>query len=419
MKLFTFLFSSLALLRSTVTAAKQCCSGGADPSGIPYSTFSGRVCRNIGDNGFRMEPLVYQNDTLTWESSFLGCKGNATSITHYDAQTEFRLNAIEGDDPRCDGAVLTIYSQIRAEAGDFKRVKLVLGDGTNCGIGPLQLACEPRACCAEGCQEKPEASSGGRSALCLSESATVEVFQGGLVALKDLQLGDRVKTSTGYEPVYSFGHHDLESSADFLAIHTSNNKRPLEITKDHLLFLRGQVTPVPAGSVRVGDRLQTQDKEGAIVTKIGAIHKQGLYAPLTASGTVVVDGVLASSYVTLQGSAFVHFQGIKTWLSQERFVHVLLSPHRLLCMGLFPALGETYTVNGMPIWVDYGIQYIQTAHNQSFIAEAIMLLAGLFVTGLCFLLEHLFGPSLAPLAVACFVYYCKNIRKSSRAKQVW
>jgi len=420
MKLFSVLLTAVALLTG-VNGQKQCCSEGVDPVGIPYSTLSGRVCRTLGDDSFRFEPLVYTNNSLTWRNLY-GCSGDA-EITYRETYTEFKLNPTsDNPDPRCEGAVFKLYSKIR-DVGDFDKASLVLGDGTSCGNGPFQMSCETRPCCKTGCED-PNADSGGGggSALCFSESATVQVQSSGNVvrevSMQDLKVGDSVQTSSGFQPVYSFGHYDLKSSTDFLMVHTNQNeKNALEITKDHLLFLQDQDTPITAGSIKVGDRLQTEDKEGATVTKIGSVRKQGLYAPLTASGTVVVDGILASSYVTLQGSqddaAFVHVQGVKTWVSQQQFVHLLLAPHRLLCTGLFPALGETYTRNGMPLWIDFGIQYIQTAHGQNFVVESIMLLLGLALGAACFLLESLFGASFAPLAVAALVYYYKNVRRST------
>lgn len=380
---------------------------------------SGRVCRTLGDDSFRFEPLVYTSDGLEW-SGLYGCSGDA-NITYHETYTAFALNPTDDDpDPRCEGAVFKVYSKLR-EFGDFERATLVLGDGTNCGQGPFQLSCETRPCCATQSCEDTNANSNSNSGFsaCFSESATVQVQTKNHmiteVAMKDLKLGDRVQTSSGFQPVYSFGHHDLDSSTDFLRIHTKKNT-PLEITKDHLVFLQDQDTPVPAVSIKVGDRLHNNNKEGAVVTKIGSVHKQGLYAPLTASGTVIVDGILASSYITLQEDAtFVHVsQGVQTWISQQQFVHWLLAPHRLLCLGLFPKLGETYTHKGMPVWIDYGIQYIQAAHRQHFVVEAMMLFAGLALGVVCFLLESLFGPSMTPLVVAALVYYYKNVRQSTR-----
>ncbi|CAB9502309.1 unknown protein [Seminavis robusta] len=81
---------------------------------------------------------------------------------------------------------------------------------------------------------------------CFSKSALVQVANKGDIAMKDLQVGDRVLTTSGtYQPIYSFGHYQTDQKATFLQIHTSTNSssKPLEMTGNHLIFLaNGETT---------------------------------------------------------------------------------------------------------------------------------------------------------------------------------
>ena len=153
--------------------------------------------------------------------------------------------------------------------------------------------------------------------------------------MKELQVGDLVLTgSKNYEAVYAFGHHKQDGLYSFLQVHTKNEQTPFEVTPEHLVFLSGRMNPVRADSIKVGDELRGATS-GARVTKIAHVHKQGLYAPLTAKGSVVVDGIVASSYISLQSSAdeYVELQGGFKVMSQHSFVHMTLAPFRFFCMG--------------------------------------------------------------------------------------
>ncbi|CAB9508229.1 expressed unknown protein [Seminavis robusta] len=102
----------------------------------------------------------------------------------------------------------------------------------------------------------PQSNSPARAAPagnCFSESALVQVASKGDIAMKDLQLGDRVLTASGtYQPVYSFGHYQTDHKATFLQIHTSidsSSSKPLEMTGNHLIFLANGET-VPAKNLQ-------------------------------------------------------------------------------------------------------------------------------------------------------------------------
>jgi len=130
-----------------------------------------------------------------------------------------------------------------------------------------------------------------------------------------LKIGDMVQVADGsYAKVYSFGHKEPDRKALFLQIATDRmmnggdeyEEGPLlEISADHLLYVRKQGIPgnnelVPASMVKVGDALvsPSDDSKEQVVTSIGTVSSLGLYAPLTATGDIVVNGVVASNYVS-------------------------------------------------------------------------------------------------------------------------
>ena len=203
-----------------------------------------------------------------------------------------------------------------------------------------------------------------------SGANTVDVHNKGEISLASVEIGDRVKTAEGrYSPVYSFGHRSEGRNATFLQIYVKGLKEPLEISDKHMLFTwKKQVVQVVQGKrtaskkqviqakdIKLGDKLfvvdykarlmwklnkQIQntgyhgeekivieedgedDDEFGTVTLIETTQRQGVYAPLTLDGPMVVSGVLVSSYVAPfdLSPAFQHFAA-----------HAARAPHRVAC----------------------------------------------------------------------------------------
>ena len=66
------------------------------------------------------------------------------------------------------------------------------------------------------------------------------------------------------------------------------------------MFLDGKQYPIPASEVKVGDELKhlgsTMKMMKLKVTKIDYVHRRGFFSPITEDGTLVVDGIVASSF---------------------------------------------------------------------------------------------------------------------------
>jgi Hint module len=208
-----------------------------------------------------------------------------------------------------------------------------------------------------------------------------------------------------YEPVYAFGHlREKSDPVEFLVIHTfpyDKKRRPLEITGEHMVYLHGKQNPVRADSLRVGDVLRGDHYTGLTVTKIKKVKRRDQYAPLTPHGTLLVDGILASSYISLQEDAREHIElgenGFTVRISQRVMVHMFLSPLRMYCMGITTDFCQTYNEDGLPPYVDLGLQIADWGIRQNVFVQLVGLLVFFLVLSPPVLIEDLAGPELGPL----------------------
>jgi len=111
-----------------------------------------------------------------------------------------------------------------------------------------------------------------------------------------------------WSPFMYWLHADASLQAPFHQLGLDNG-RTLTLTQRHLLYRSSTCQPdgkyevVMAEAVRTGDCLLVQDDEHdadvrvARVAQLRTVQHTGIYAPVTATGTLLVDGVLASCYV--------------------------------------------------------------------------------------------------------------------------
>ena len=234
--------------------------------------------------------------------------------------------------------------------------------------------------------------------LCFSGTSTVQVENVGSVAMKDLSVGARILTQSGsYEPVYAWGHKNPSKAADFLQFQTKESK--LEMTGGHLVFLEGKTNPVRADSIKVGDTLQGNNGK---VETIKMVHREGVYTPLTPSGTVVVDGIVASSYISLQKNAneFVELQGgYSSFMPFHDGLHMAMSPFRMFTMGVSSSLGNVYNEEGIPMYAAYAMKFAKWAEQQNIVVQLVLFLAVGALAGGFLFVENTFGATHAPLAM--------------------
>lgn len=255
---------------------------------------------------------------------------------------------------------------------------------------------------------------------CFSEVATANVQHKGPVVMKNLQVGDKVLTSSNtYQPIYSFGHYNPTKKAEFLQVHTQDDA-VLELTAEHLVFLKDQEYPVRADSLKANDSLLGQEGVPRTITKINKVQRQGLYTPFTADGTIVVEGIVASSYVSLQeGNDLLEMKsGRQLPFSMHDYIHMGMSPFRMYCLGVSSNFCTSLNEEGIPPYAALSIYTSQLVFHQNVLVQGILLAAFLLVYIPLLTVEAIFGPALAPLACLALaaIYYWSRTKNAAAEK---
>ena len=148
--------------------------------------------------------------------------------------------------------------------------------------------------------KKVQNESGG----CYPESAFVTDKHGRRRRMDSLEIGEEVQVVNNneiqFQPVITFIHRQPGLMQEFVQITTLKNK-VLKITEDHLLFVEkmGEARAIPARGVKIGDAVYVracQSVESDQVHSISTVFEKGAYAPVTLSGTILVNDVHTSCY---------------------------------------------------------------------------------------------------------------------------
>lgn len=207
----------------------------------------------------------------------------------------------------------------------------------------------------------PEHSVAAKTGGCFSGDARVTLEGGATKLMRDLRPGDRVLASSSadgggplvYSPVLSFLDRRPDAAKTFYVIGTRAGLN-ITLTAAHLIFVtdcawlreprRGpqgearkdspqeaELRTVFASEVRPGQCVLTAQDEAAFsaVTFVEERRGSGLYAPLTRSGSIVVNGVLASCYAALDSHRLAHWV-----LAPLRFFYSLMGPSEAQSDGL-------------------------------------------------------------------------------------
>ena len=250
----------------------------------------------------------------------------------------------------CLGAVTLSLESSNVFAGN--PIKFAQGDGSIVAVIPL-LVPETTAPVtpapvtpAPVTTETPSPTPG--LGICFSGSSVVQVRNKGAVYMSKLEIGDWVNTGGDkFEPIYSFGHRNHDQKAVFLQIHAGNSNI-LEISLDHMVFESKIDKFVPASTLEKGDILLDSTGEPMIVESVNQITAIGVYAPFTPSGKIVVNDIVASSFVAMLESKDSSLLGF----SFQWMAHTFEFPHRVACHYLASwCPTETYTEEGVSTWV--------------------------------------------------------------------
>lgn len=240
--------------------------------------------------------------------------------------------------------------------------------------------------CTTGSPTSAPVPGGGGFVVCFTGDSTVNVRgnanTGSPTLMKDLKIGDFIHVGNGkYERVYSFGHNSPSTySDDFVQISMEGKDTKLTLSPDHMVWsISGGNTFIAASEVKVGDELLW---DGMDVVRVQAIETdvtaQGLFAPFTPSGTIVVDGILASSFIDS-----VKHLGI-AGVSPQWIAHSFEFPHRLFChYSIFGSTqactNESYNDQGISSWVAKPFQFGQWVLNNENVMIKYSLLTMFFL----------------------------------------
>ncbi|XP_024537580.1 warthog protein 6 [Selaginella moellendorffii] len=129
---------------------------------------------------------------------------------------------------------------------------------------------------------------------CFPGDAMVHMYSGEMKTMKELKIGDKVAVGkNSFSDIYAFGHKDLDVVSEFVQVKTEANT--LELTAGHFVPVntKGEIIYKRAADLKVGDSLSTISGASPI-TEISKVDKLGLYNPLTLSGNILVNNVVAS-----------------------------------------------------------------------------------------------------------------------------
>ena len=154
---------------------------------------------------------------------------------------------------------------------------------------------------------------------CFPETSLIETQHDGFKLISKLKYGDMVKTidlATNkiiFSKFVFYLHKEENTLAYFIQITTNKNKI-LKISEKHLISKMNTATNridyVFAKDLNHSD-LIVISQNGMInyeeVVKIEQVEEMGIYAPLTESGTIIVDNILASCYAHVDNHELAHF----------------------------------------------------------------------------------------------------------------
>jgi hypothetical protein len=170
---------------------------------------------------------------------------------------------------------------------------------------------------------------------CFPSASLVLTKEGSVKTMRELKVGDEVlaydesNQELIFSKVYMFAFRNPKQMQNYYEISTSDS-RTITLTGTHLIYVnvKNLFIPTYAKDVKLGDIVFTYDRWGndiaeTTVTKILTnVPMEGYFAPITMSGNIIVDDILASSYGKLDYSPLLGLHG-------HQIIHAALWPFRI------------------------------------------------------------------------------------------
>uniref|UniRef100_A0A4Y0BJK9 Hedgehog protein n=1 Tax=Anopheles funestus TaxID=62324 RepID=A0A4Y0BJK9_ANOFN len=167
------------------------------------------------------------------------------------------------------------------------------------------------------CSVKSDSSQSSHTSGCFTGDSTVLTDAGVHRKLSELHIGERVQAidatgQTVFSEVLMFMDRDTHQRREFVTIEADGGSL-LKVTPAHLVMVwrreRSETRYVFADRVREGDHILVHvdgTLEPRLVRRISATLSEGVYAPLTSEGTIVVDSIAASCYALIDSQTVAH-----------------------------------------------------------------------------------------------------------------
>lgn len=144
---------------------------------------------------------------------------------------------------------------------------------------------------SDGPAETPEPDN-----VCFPGHVTVQMQDGSVKQMNEVQLGDRVLVEGGkYSEVFMFTHKMADVRYRFVHLTTDIGAK-LALTSGHYIYVNGHLAA--AATVKQGDSLMLADSTLTKVTAVDSVMSTGLFNPQTVHGDIIVNGLRASTYTT-------------------------------------------------------------------------------------------------------------------------
>lgn len=168
----------------------------------------------------------------------------------------------------------------------------------------------------------------GKSGGCFPGNSLVRTEDGGTKRLEEVQLGERIAAldsygNVVYSEVIAFLDRSPFERRQFIRL-TTESGRVLTLTPAHLVPVEGRAS-VFAAKVQPGDRIlvsadatsatenqledqaKNEDLRWDIVVQAKLVLEEGVFAPLTTEGTLLVNDVVASCYAVVDSQSVAHY----------------------------------------------------------------------------------------------------------------
>lgn len=149
---------------------------------------------------------------------------------------------------------------------------------------------------------------------CFPSGAKVQLAANSTKKVEDLKQGDKIVTfdengSLIEDEIIGFLHYEVNKNFTFLEIKTSNYEENLLISKNHIIFEKEEGSKL-AKELNFNSSLLHLQTNGNMnsqkIIEIATVIKKGAFAPLTKSGTLLVNGRLVSCYANHKNHNLAH-----------------------------------------------------------------------------------------------------------------